>query len=809
MNPNAINDHEGKIDYQKFIMMFVRRWYYYAITGFIALAIAVYINKSATPIYEVTSTILVQEQDQRRFNPEDFMSTLNMFSANQMFRNEMLVLKSTALIEKTYTDLNLTTRYFSEGLATKELYKDAPFIVAFNASSPQPIGIRFFLTYLGGTRFRLESDEELVTLYSFSEEKELTVITHFEIDMTIDNRVPVENELFNFTIVFDNPEETLEVNDKFSFSFQSRKQFTNNMKQLMNVQSVDPESSAAVLTLMVSNARLGVDILNTMGENYLMRDILKKRFIAKQTINYIDLQLNIISDSLVKAEKDLESFRVRHDVMDIQQQSSVVLTQQDQLKRELTQLESQIGYYTFIQDYFEENKEIADLIAPSSVGIEDPLLNNLMQELITLHSEKSTMLENKQEKNPYLLKINIRINNLKSTIAENIKYILKTLEVNRKEIVGRMAEVNREISRMPITERQLANFERNFRLNDEVYTYLMQRRSESQIAEASNLPRNEILEPAQLSSPDPIAPKSTQNYAFALFLAVALTSGFIFIMDPTRNKINSKQDLSSATRYPILGRILHNRSDRPLVFHNFPNSGTAESFRSIYTNLQFFKYGKSRQTIMVTSAFAGDGKSFVSINLALAYAKFGYKTVLVEFDLRKPAITQQLEAKQEPGASTYISGAAAFEDIIQKTPYDNLHYVAAGATPPNPTELTASEKTAEMFTRLKEEYEITIIDTPPVGIVIDSLHLVKHTDINLFVVRENHTHKSEFNETIRELESRGIENITLVLNDHKPSKSMQYGYGYYESNESKKKRKKNLEIAPEVRRKNFTQPRNA
>ena len=222
------------------------------------------------------------------------------------------------------------------------------------------------------------------------------------------------------------------------------------------------------------------------------------------------------------------------------------------------------------------------------------------------------MLENKQEKNPYLLKINIRINNLKSTIAENIKYILKTLEVNRKEIVGRMAEVNREISRMPITERQLANFERNFRLNDEVYTYLMQRRSESQIAEASNLPRNEILEPAQLSSPDPIAPKSTQNYAFALFLAVALTSGFIFIMDPTRNKINSKQDLSSATRYPILGRILHNRSDRPLVFHNFPNSGTAESFRSIYTNLQFFKYGKSRQTIMVTSAFAGDGKSFVS-----------------------------------------------------------------------------------------------------------------------------------------------------------------------------------------------------
>ena len=216
-----------------------------------------------------------------------------------------VITKSTALIEKTYTDLNLTTRYFSEGLATKELYKDAPFIVAFNASSPQPIGIRFFLTYLGGTRFRLESDEELVTLYSFSEEKELTVITHFEIDMTIDNRVPVENELFNFTIVFDNPEETLEVNDKFSFSFQSRKQFTNNMKQLMNVQSVDPESSAAVLTLMVSNARLGVDILNTMGENYLMRDILKKRFIAKQTINYIDLQLNIISDSLVKAEKDL------------------------------------------------------------------------------------------------------------------------------------------------------------------------------------------------------------------------------------------------------------------------------------------------------------------------------------------------------------------------------------------------------------------------------------------------------------------------------------------------------------------------
>lgn len=787
MNQSNISNNEGRIDYEKLILLFLKKWYLYVITGIIAFGVAYYINNSTTPLYEVTSTILIQEQEEQRFNPDNFMSTLNMFSTNLMFKNEMLVLKSTSLIKKTFNDLNLNVRYFSEEFATKELYKDAPFIVAFNRSSPQLIGVHYFLTYLGDNTFRLKIEERQATLYSFSENKIHAIIDIPKIEEIIINQQNVSSDFYNFTVVFDDTENMLEKNDKFSFSFQSRDQFVSNTKQQLSVQAIDPESSAVILTMLVSNPQQGIDILSILGENYLQRDMIKKQYIANKTIAYIDRQLNIISDSLIKAEKNLQNYRVSHDVMDLQQQSGVVIAQLDDLKRELSILGSRINYYENIQEYFEENKEIADLIAPSSVGIEDPLLNNLMQELITLHTEKNTMLENKQEKNPYLKKINIRINNLKKTIAENIKYILNTLEVNRKDLANRIAVVNREIAQMPITERRLLSIERNFRLNDEIYTYLMERRSESRIAEASNLPRNEILEPAQLANPYPIAPKKKQNYIFAIFLAFAFTSAFIFIVDPTKNKVNSNLDVTSASNYPLLGRIIHNRTKQQLVTSQPSNSESAESFKGIYTNLQFFKYGKDQQTILVTSSFGSDGKSFISANLAMVYAKFGYKTALVEFDLRKPSLTSWFRANQEPGISNYFSGNASYTDLIQNTKYENLDYISAGSIPPNPTELTASGKSEELINQLKEDYQVVIIDTPPVGIVIDALHLFKYSDINLFIAREQHTFKKEFTSTLQELESRGIKNVTVVLNDHKPRKGLRYGYGYYKYNTSKEK----------------------
>jgi tyrosine-protein kinase Etk/Wzc len=260
-------------------------------------------------------------------------------------------------------------------------------------------------------------------------------------------------------------------------------------------------------------------------------------------------------------------------------------------------------------------------------------------------------------------------------------------------------------------------------------------------------------------------------------LGIFIPAGIIYLKDMFSNKVIDKNDIQKITDFSFIGHIIHDNHKSNTVVNEFPNSLVAESFRSLRTNFQFISNKEKKNIILITSIITGEGKSYTSLNLATVFAQNQKKVILVDFDLRKSKIKDYLNVRTDNGLSKYLSNNSSIEDVIQKSEIENVDIITAGIIPPNPTELISSTKTAELFAILRKKYDYILIDSPPVGIVSDALLLFKYSDINLFILRYNFTPKNLLASIMDDLDKRKVENISLLLNDIKVSKSG-YGYGY-------------------------------
>jgi capsular exopolysaccharide synthesis family protein len=315
----------------------------------------------------------------------------------------------------------------------------------------------------------------------------------------------------------------------------------------------------------------------------------------------------------------------------------------------------------------------------------------------------------------------------------------------------------------------------------------MEKHAEAKITQASNLPDDVVVEPAM--GLGKISPNSMKNYLIAFLLGLALPFGFILMKNALNTRIESQNDIESITKEPVLGKILHNRYKTTNVMFEFPKSNIAESFRALRTNLDFYLSGGHKKVIMVTSCLEDEGKSFVSLNLAMSYAQLGHRTILLDFDLRRPKGYFKEQEESQEGLSSYMINKANFEDIIIKSPHEKLDYIPAGISPPNPVELIALEKTKLLLTKLKSEYDVIVLDTTPLAQVTDAYLLIDHSDMRLIIVRQNRTLKNVLSIIMKDLHQKNVANACIVMNDNKVY-SDQYGYGYGYSDKRKKKDKK-------------------
>jgi len=341
----------------------------------------------------------------------------------------------------------------------------------------------------------------------------------------------------------------------------------------------------------------------------------------------------------------------------------------------------------------------------------------------------------------------------------------------------RIAKIQGQISQMPKTEQQLGGFERKYRLNDAIYNYLLEKRAEAKITQASNLPDDIIIEPAMQAGGGPVSPNTTKNYIMAFLLGIGLPFSYLITRKVLNNKIESQESIERITNIPVLGKILHNYKKSSNVVFEYPKSPIAESYRVLRTNFDFAMKGGSHKVIMITSCIAGEGKSFNAMNVAMSYAQLGRKTLLINFDLRKHASYFNRQDDNSVGMSSFLINKVSLKEIILKSPDEKLDFINSGPIPPNPAELLALEETKKMINGLKDQYEYIIIDTPPLAQVTDGFLLMETADLKVVVVRYNFSKKKVLSMVLKDLKHKNIEDVCLVLNDNR-IKSDQYGYGY-------------------------------
>ena len=786
--PRQSNNEEQTVDIKQLIFLFLNHWYLFLIGAVVALVAGFLINRYKPNVYQTTGTVLIK--DAHSAYDATAIMTNGSFSGYQNVDNEMAILRSYTLKDRAVRKMNIEVTYMEKGrVATSELYKVSPFTVEFDRAVPQAVGLEYSIVSLSEDTIVLHATSEGYNKYDFILSQIVQSSSGAKVDVTTKCKQGemIDNGYNRFRIVLnDNYRPGTDDNRKLSFWLNS---YASLVRQngSFSVSTTSKQSSVIAVTSSGYNAKKIVDFTNTLMNEYVARGLEKKNVVSENTIEFIDNELEGIQESLSSAESDLKDFREQNDVMNLDVQANQVYNNLRALEKERAEMGVNVKIYKRLQDYIKvQINDPENLAIPSTMGINDPLLNQLARDLVTLAQTKATKLLTQTEQHPEIIKLNEQIVTTKRALLENVNNIVDNAQMSLNEIDRRIAMLEGESRRLPDKQQQLLNYQRNFKFSEDTYKYLMQRRAEAQILKASNTPDNEILDIARPERTTKISPRTAMNYLIALIIGLMVPALFLFLKNYFNVSITDRKDVEKLTRYPIVGQVAQTSDTNPLVVINSPKSPIAESFRSIRTNIEFLTQGKAKSTILVTGDMQSIGKTFNSINIASIYAFYGKKTVLLGFDMRKPKLFQEFGLNNNVGISSFLSNRESFENIIQTaSQVPNLDIITSGPIPPNPAELIASEKCNEFFDLLKEKYDYIIIDTPPLGLVTDAFLLMRFADVKLFIVRQGVTNKNIFGSIIKDLEDRGID-ASIVINGIQTNKgyygkrygSYRYGYGY-------------------------------
>jgi capsular exopolysaccharide synthesis family protein len=783
---SAQNDTSSEsFNIKEFILQALSYKFFYIASFIICVAAAFMINKFSPVVYEVNSVIgPVEDRRTSLLGSNDLFSGLGAFTQARNLENDINSLNSFSLVSATVRKLNLEIGYFIEKNRvfgqTAQLYPDVPYVIVLDKSHVQPINAKFYIDILDENSYRLRSSENDVSLYNYVDNIIVSEKNILEIDTICNFNETVTNRNFKFSISLN--KKLIPSNQKDDgvsyFEFYHLDLLAKEYLKRLKVEPVSIKSSLINVIFQGNNINLTIDFLNKFIETYLDDNLLKKNKIALNTINFINSQISEISDSLVVSESKLRDYRSTFQVTDLSYQGQQALQQMTQIENDRTTLQVQERYYNYILDYFNKNQDLAGLAPPSVANVVDPIMNSLILDLLSLNAERSAILSNKAEKNLFLGQLENRINLQRQAIIENVKNNLNTLNLTQNELNYRAEKISREISKLPRTELNMVSMQRKFNLTDAIYTFLLQKSSEAAITMASNYPDYEILEPARDVSKTILSPKVKMNWLLAVFLALMIPTVYIILKNFFNEKIASVSDAERLMKSSVISLIYSNYYKTEAVVAELPGSSIAESFRNLRSSL-FLKYrSEPLKIIMVTSAQPQDGKSFIAFNLAASIASVGYKSIILDCDLRRPTLHAKFRKTNTTGLTNFMVNHTPKEEIIFKTDIDNLSFVPAGPVLPNSSELIESGALDEFIDQLKKTYDYVIIDTTPAGLVADAALMTKYASLILLVCRNNYTRKDVFNDVLNLFRTNLIDNFDVVYNDLNLKKSR---YGRYDA----------------------------
>ena len=770
-NPKSMRSpQDDVIVVKKIFQKVISKWYYFMIAIVLALTCAYLYNYYTIPTYRVSTSILINEEKKGGLTGNNqFVESTGLGKVMTNLDNQLMMLSSRTLIGRTLDELPFDIEYYHQGLINKiALYPNHPIKIVPVDGDSLPGDIEFTYKYLLNKKFSLDAESnDLFELHKQASFNEIikTPVGRFKIMLTPD--------LWRGKFI----------NGEIRFIIHSRKKLIESYRKRLKVDVTSKLGTVVKISLEGTNRTMDIDFLNKFTEIFLENSIDKKNQEAIRTIQFIDDQLIGISDSLVITENKLQRFRSQNRVMNLSAQGQVIINQAMNLENEKARIEIEAKYYDYLAEYLAKDNIGEVPIAPATMGISDPGLTKLVSDLADLQGQLYS--KSLGDKNPLQSQLSQRVRNTKDALKETLNGVRRANNLARNENLSQIRTVNAQATALPVTERQLLGIERKFKLNDELHTFLLEKRAGAQIQKASNMPDNEVIDPADYDT-DPVRPKTILIYVLALLAGIGFPLLWILVFDAFNNKVKDDDDIKKITDLPINGHIPHSRLNGKNLVLDDPHSEVAEAFRSLRSRMQFYTKDIKAPVILITSSMPQEGKTFTAINLASVYSLMGKKTVLVGFDLRRPKIYSDFGLDNEQGVSTWLIGKDELQDVIKKTPYENLYIIPSGPIPPNPSELIALDKTDELIKLLREKFECIIIDSSPIGIVSDTFHLATLADTCILITRRNLTLKSLLENTLKELKMSGFKSISLVANDI-GTEYKRYGYrGKYAYNSAKK-----------------------
>jgi tyrosine-protein kinase Etk/Wzc len=747
-----------------------KNWYWFVIgIGLGVYGSRLYIRHTL-PVYETSATLLVNENENRQIvDNTELLQGLGLPGGMQNIENQMMILQSRDLTESTLNELPFEVEFYFKTFRNRlPVYPESPLRVYENGKNVLPRNTEFIISSIGNNKFILECGSEYFPLNRTAS---------FGDSIAVQNgsfRIECRNEQW----LIDN------MNRKLCFMIYSSVSLVNNYSNRVNVSLMSRGGSILKISLSGTNPAKDADFINKHLEGFRARSLGSKNSEADRRIQFIDAQLIGISDSLSITENRLQQFRSANRVMDLSAQGQSIIGQVTLLENERARLNLEANYYDYLADYLAK-ESAGQLIVPITMGISDPGLTRLVEELTEYQGQLAA--RGAGEMNPLQRNLEQRVRTIKEGLNETLNGLRRANNLAREENRDQINRANAQASALPATERQLLGIERKFKLNDELFTFLLETRAEQLMQKASNRADSEIVDRADKRFSYVISPVRSKIKFAGLLAGMGIPFLIIFLWNLLKNKVEY-EDIQHLTSYPVVGNIPRNNEKISTVVFDSPNSTIAEAYRLLRSRMQFFTKESTSPVILITSSMPAEGKTFTAVNLASAYSLLGKKTILLGFDLRIPKIYQDFNLHNNSGISTWLIGKDKLDNVIQKTNYENLWVIPAGPVPPNPSELIALEKTKDLLESLKERFDFIIIDSSPIGFVSDTFHLASLSDACLIVVRPGFSIKDLLVTTFNEVSSNGIKGVSLVINDVKSGKHHGYGerYGYTKNEKSKK-----------------------
>ena len=781
MIPNQSTSEEVDSDFKRFIGHFLMNYRLYTLCIALALAIAVAANFLMIPQYKVTSSLLLKDGAKKQSaagNGTEYLDS-RLFGLDQNFQNELWVLKSNSVIEQCVKNLSLTIGYFQKtGFGYRDVYGQAPFQVFLTSNHVQPLHVRFQLKQDGPAQFHLKVEGKKVQFAAVETGEVVVEKRNWEFETDANFGELIETEFLSFTIYPDfNQQLNGQGEASFYFEFKDVMAATEEIKEQVEYKAIDKMATVVELIYKGPSVKKGVAVLNEIMDVYSIQNLERKNYHADITINYIEQQLDQIADSLKYTEDKLQQFRSSKNVLNFNDQANSIMGQYMDLENKMAELETRKRYCAYMTEHLSADEDLANIVIPSSMGIPDDMLDNQLSELMAVQSQRAALVCNNQDMNPAVPKLNLQISSIKQTILDNVRAIETATDIAIDELNKRMSRVSAEIRYLPVTQRQLGGIERKYKLNDAIYNYLLEKRAEAKITLASNIPDNMIVESARSAGPNPVSPNKQLNYLIAMVLGISLPFSFLSLKSMFNDEIDSPEFIAQVTDRPILGTIAHKpRRIKKTTFSQYPPV-LKESFRTLRMNVEFACKGVPNKVILVTSCVEGEGKSFNALNLALSFAELGRRTLLVNFDLRKPTYYFNSPETESLGLTAWYRENIPLEQIIRKSPERNLDLIQSGAPVDDPVDFQEISRTKKLFENLRMMYNCIVLDSSPLAFVSDTYLLMDYADVKLIVARMDYGSKKVFRFIMNDLRRKKIEGVGIVLNDNKAYND-QLGYGY-------------------------------